>query len=128
MPISKNPFSDLKDKQELHEHSFVSSVPVVGPFIVWFRTTWNNVATRWYVRPLIQQQNAFNQELILTVENLLQQIEERLSALEQIAADLDIDQVTLARDVAEIRYQVICAHQEIETLSQRATTDQHRTA
>jgi len=48
---------------ELREQPFYSDKPVLGRLIVWFRTLWNNVATRWYVLPLIQQQTAINHRL-----------------------------------------------------------------
>ena len=48
---------------ELQEQPFHSDKPLVGRLIVWFRTLWNNVATRWYVIPIIQQQTAINHRL-----------------------------------------------------------------
>jgi hypothetical protein len=48
---------------ELQEQPFYSDKPLVGPLIVWFRTLWNNVATRWYVIPIMQQQTEINHRL-----------------------------------------------------------------
>ena len=50
----------LKSQATLQEHRFRSDIPVIGPLIAWFRERWNNIATKWYIRPLIQQQNEFN--------------------------------------------------------------------
>ncbi len=111
-----DPFKELRDRQEVREQSFVSALPVLGSLIVWFRTQWNNVATRWYVLPLIRQQNEFNRQLVSTLETTLQDLHEQLTVLEQNMANLDTDQVTLARDLAETRYQLIRTRREVDTL------------
>jgi hypothetical protein len=43
-----------------HEFEFRSSLPLVGPVLAWLRSTWYNVAARWAVRYLAQQQEAVN--------------------------------------------------------------------
>ncbi len=55
----------LKEKGNLKERPFESNIPLIGPLIVGFRSLWNSVAAKWYVRPLIQQQTEFN---LLTVQ------------------------------------------------------------
>ena len=52
--------AELRSKCQLTEAPFVSSAPVVGPLVVRFRRLWNWMSTKWYVRPLVQQQNEFN--------------------------------------------------------------------
>jgi hypothetical protein len=49
--------------QTIHEVAFTSQVPVLGKLIVAIRSLWNSVATKWYVRPMIQQQNVFNAQV-----------------------------------------------------------------
>jgi hypothetical protein len=44
----------------LQEFEFRSAIPIIGPLIAWFRKTWYNVAARWAIRHLIQQQAAIN--------------------------------------------------------------------
>lgn len=44
----------------LTETTFASDKPLIGPWLAAFRQAWNNVATKWYVRPLIRQQTTFN--------------------------------------------------------------------
>jgi hypothetical protein len=56
--------ADLEARRTIHEQPFHSSVPIVGPIVAWFRTMWNNISTRWYVLPLLQQQSEFNALLI----------------------------------------------------------------
>lgn len=106
--------SQLWDKHELHPEPFTSSVPVVGPVIVWFRRLWNNVATRWYLAPIIRQQNQFNAELIHALRQqrkrydaALSAIEERLVELDQRLIELDRDQVETVRTMAEVQYRFV---------------------
>jgi hypothetical protein len=56
--------ANLEARRTIHEQPFHSSVPIVGPIVAWFRTMWNNISTRWYVLPLLQQQSEFNALLI----------------------------------------------------------------
>jgi GT2 family glycosyltransferase len=51
----------LRTKQLLQEQPFASHVPFFGPLIARLREAWNSVSTKWYVRPLLQQQNEFNE-------------------------------------------------------------------
>ena len=68
----------LRTQAVLREYRFHSDLPVLGPLIAWFRAHWNNISTRWYVRPLAQQQSEFNS---LVAERLIEQTT-RLGAIE----------------------------------------------
>lgn len=46
--------------QEITERPFSSQTRWVGPLIARGREAWNSVSTKWYTRPLIEQQNVFN--------------------------------------------------------------------
>jgi hypothetical protein len=60
---------EIRDSRwRLREFPFVSSVPFLGPFIVFCREIWNNMATRWYVRKLMEQQMQINWELNANLE------------------------------------------------------------
>ena len=91
---------DLVDELDVtstvHEQSFRSDKAIIGPLIAWFRTMWNSVSTRWYVLPMVEQQNAFNSAVV----SHLQEMSERLIAI-------DRDQTALARNIAELRYRHI---------------------
>ncbi|MBI2939415.1 MAG: glycosyltransferase [Chloroflexi bacterium] len=67
---SRDGLAALGLRCRLVEPPFVSGAPLVGPLIVRFRRVWNWMATKWYVRPLIQQQSEFN---ALVVEALREQ-------------------------------------------------------
>jgi hypothetical protein len=68
------------------ERPFVSTVPLLGPLIAGFRTAWNNMAARWYVRGLLVQQLKINQRLVLSVEmhnRLIQDLNNEIISLRQ---------------------------------------------
>ena len=93
--ISKERASMLRARWGLAEPAFVSNAPLVGPAIVGFRRVWNWMSTKWYVRPLVQQQNEFN-ELVV----------ESLGAVESSAVDSERAVVQLSRDVALLESQL----------------------
>ncbi len=63
--------NDLERKMVLRERPFTSHVPLFGPLIVRIRTLWNWMSTRWYVLPLIQQQNEFNRAVVQALNEML---------------------------------------------------------
>jgi len=76
----------LQSRQTLREHPFHSNVPLLGPLIAWFRECWNSVSTRWYVRALIEQQNAFNAAVVAhlrTYEDRLLNLQAQIDVLKQ---------------------------------------------
>jgi hypothetical protein len=42
---------------------------------VGFRTLWNWMSTKWYVNPLIQQQNEFNMTMTQTLREMVASVE-----------------------------------------------------
>ena len=67
--------------------AIVSDLPVVGPVVVVVRRA-IRIALRWYINPIVEQQNAFNQASVaalheLEIEN--SRLRERIAELEQRA-------------------------------------------
>ena len=60
-PVPSLNLERLRQLATLQEHCFRSSIPLIGPLIARLRAAWNSVSTKWYVRPLLQQQNEFNE-------------------------------------------------------------------
>jgi hypothetical protein len=82
----------LLDLGVLVEPDFTSSAPVVGPLIVAFRRAWNWMSTKWYVRPIMQQQSAVNTQLVELVAEMAQWQElqaQELAVLEARLASLE---------------------------------------
>jgi len=84
---------------EVREQPFRSDKPFIGPLIVRVRSLWNSVATKWYVRPLIRQQNAINRRLVEINRQLREEVE-RLREELQVAQETI---VALDRELAEVR-------------------------
>lgn len=75
--------TDLESKMLLKEQPFVSHAPVIGPLIIRVRYLWNWMSTKWYLLPLIEQQNRYNmavtqtmRETLTTMEGLLAQVQD----------------------------------------------------
>ena len=90
MPTSEYTEKEKKQKDhwDLREEQFTSSVPIVGGLIVGFRNAWNYVATKWYVRSIVQQQNQYNRTLAKFIEDLHIQLGEAERENSQIVHDL----------------------------------------
>jgi hypothetical protein len=106
----KNPGNEdwLLARSEVVEQPFESSLPLVGPLIAWFRTRWNNVATRWYVRPMVKQQNDFNRQLV-----------ERVRDFETYSYEVTSEQ---DRDLGRIRHDVAALQVQLQDLNRRLKT------
>lgn len=102
----------LREKGQLTERPFTSTVPIVGPMIVRFRSLWNSMATKWYARPLIEQQNEFNALLV-----------QRLGDLEGLVLpqiiEQDREQTRLVRETAELGLQITQLNRLLQALEER---------
>jgi hypothetical protein len=86
---SSNGQSRLASSARIVERPFVSNVPIVGPWIVRLRVVWNWMSTTWYVRPLIEQQNAFNAAVVESLGDLQQLSQENLAGIRELRATID---------------------------------------
>lgn len=124
--LNEELIAKLEAKQTVREQPFRSDKPIIGPLIAWFRTVWNSISTRWYVLPLLQQQNAFN----ALVAASLRDMNECLEEMDRRVIDLDRDQTVLTRNVAELSYRLIHLDRlltAIEAQLQGQSTDSHET-
>jgi hypothetical protein len=95
-------------KSQIKERPFTSQVPLLGGVIAWFRDTWNSVSTKWYVRPLVQQQNEYNRLLA----QWIQDYDTRLIEQDRV-------QVQLAHDAAELTAMIIQMNHLLQSIDQR---------
>ncbi len=98
----------LMGKSQVKELPFHSELPVAGKLISWFRETWNNVAAKWYVRPMLVQQNEFNRLMV----QYLQDLDARLIAQ-------DREQTTAVHDMAEITVHLTQMNHLLKSIDQR---------
>jgi hypothetical protein len=71
----KDQITSVQARQALQEKPFVSSIPLLGHIIVKLRAAWNWMSTKWYVRPLIHQQNEFNASVTYMCDALLEYLQ-----------------------------------------------------
>lgn len=82
----------LRAKATVTERPFTSPFPLVAQF----RSLWNSIAAKWYVRPLLAQQNEFNQ---LVAEQLIAQTTRLEAEIDQMVA-IDRELVRLRHETA----------------------------
>ncbi len=107
----------LQTKSYVVEQPFTSSVPVIGPLLVRFRTFWNNIATTWYVRPLTQQQNEYNYQVLerlrelrafqIEMYEIVNETHDLLNDLSDWWIEADRDTTRLAQQSGEFAYRLI---------------------
>lgn len=86
------PADPLAERALLREHVFRSRLPLVGGLVAALRRLWNDMSTTWYVRPLVEQQSAFNSAVV-----------QRLAELEERLAETDRELALVLREVAALR-------------------------
>ena len=115
MEKGKSESDRLLEMARVEERPFTSTAPVIGPLIVRFRAIWNSVAAKWYVRPLLAQQNEFNR---LVVEQLRSQ-ERAATERESQLGEQDRETARLIRETAELTAQVIQMNHLLQALDRR---------
>jgi hypothetical protein len=138
MPPTDPSLDQLRSVAMLQEHRFRSQIPLIGPLIARFRELWNGVATKWYVRPLIQQQNEINQQLVAVLAAQAASLHDVASRIAENEARLhhqdnrqqdhdgwlieqDREQVTLTRSQAELTVRLIQVERLLMEIEQRLT-------
>ena len=112
---------ELQANWQVQERPFVSHVPVVGPLIVGLREMWNSVSTKWYVRPLVHQQNRVNQLALVLLDRLYRQSVDhgqRLTEYDERLILQDRDAVALAREVGELQIRLRQLEKRLAVLEQ----------
>lgn len=108
-PTDPVPAKDNKNSRwMLEEKPFSSSVPVVGGLIVAFRNTWNSVAAKWYIRPIIDQQNQYNRLLAEQIEHFYGQL-----------ANDARENSEISHDIAEISALITSMNRSLDLLDKR---------
>lgn len=112
----------LEKAWEVRERPFTSATPVIGPLLVWLRTAWNNVSTKWYVRGVIEQQNAFNRLVVAQfreVERGFEAVGRRLGAVDGRVVAQDREQSEIIHDMGEVAAQLVQLRRQLEALEER---------
>ena len=105
----------LLEKASVMERPFISETAVVGGLIVKFRELWNNVAAKWYIRPLLQQQNEFNHLSAQSIHDITQSIQEH----DEWLIVQDHEQVVNNHNIAELTIQLIQTNRLLHSIDER---------
>lgn len=122
LPDEQRGLEALEARREVVERPFNSNVPLLGPLIARFRDGWNSISTKWYVRPLLQQQNEFN----LAVVQHLQRVAARLDTHGAWLADQDDDQQALLARTEELSRQIDRMNRALASLEERLSLLEER--
>lgn len=79
---------ELTAKEYIQEPICVSPRPVMGRWIVFARKAFFHLLMKWYMRPVLEQQNAFNQTASRLVQDLVQSQEKLARQLRELEARL----------------------------------------
>ncbi len=90
--------AEIQARHVVSEQPFTSVVPVLGPLIVGVRTAWNWIATKWYVLPIVKQQNDFNGSVARSWNDLLNYLKYVVFFARDVSRRLDL----LERSVDEL--------------------------
>lgn len=91
------------------EVPFASQTPVIGPWIVRFRSAWNGISTRWYVLPIVQQINL-----------IFERVQLRLAHFAEWLAMIDREQMVTRRALAEAQLQIAQLERRLQALETAA--------
>lgn len=97
--------AELRARARINEPQFTSNTPIIGGLIVWFRNAWNSMATKWYVRPIIDQQSRFNAAAVDQLERFEQAAVRQAKVLAELdwrLIEQDREQTRLLREQAEL--------------------------
>ena len=79
---------ELTAKEYIQEPICVSPRPIFGRWIVFARKAFFHLLMKWYLRPVLEQQNAFNQTASRLVQDLVQSQEKLARQLRELEARL----------------------------------------
>lgn len=98
--------AELASKSTLREFQFVSGAPLLGSLIAWFRSAWNAVSTKWYVRHLSQQQEEFNRSVARWAQEMAHDVAQEVRWLVEGLAQQDRASVQLTQRLGGLEMQL----------------------
>ena len=101
--------TSVKPRASVHENPFTSSVPILGGLIIRLRYAWNWMSTKWWVLPMLTQQNRFNHDVIGALQEtqlLLRSTSHLISQMADMEAERQAEVAQLRAELVAMRYQV----------------------
>lgn len=81
--------AELKTREFVEEPAAVSPRPVVGPLLVFLKKAGFHLFVKWWARPVLQQQNAYNHLASSLTQDLAGSIQDLQRRLETLAGRLE---------------------------------------
>lgn len=97
---TRNGLLALKAREYVQEPVAFSHRPRWGRLIVFVRKAFYKVFLKWFTRPVLEQQNGFNQAAARMIEDLVEAQERSQRELRQLAARLEALESRLEKDGA----------------------------
>jgi hypothetical protein len=94
---------ELKTREYVQEPLCVSPRPVVGRLLVFSRKAVFHLFFKWFARPVLEQQNLYNQTVSRLLQELLQTQERNERRLRELEARLEAVAAATAADPGEGR-------------------------
>jgi hypothetical protein len=110
-----NQLAVAQEKAMVRERPFTSRTPLLGALIVRMREAWNWMSTKWWVRPLVEQQNDFNLEVLASLQTAQQAI--RASAL--LINHLATANATQSGEILQLRVDLKALQERMEDMADR---------
>ena len=89
--LARSPLEDVQRLATVNAHwGIASDLPVVGRFLVLFRRVLR-IGLRWYINPIVDQQNAFNDAVVRALHDLETENEKLRVQLRQVVGDASQD-------------------------------------
>jgi len=95
---TRNGLLNLKAREYVQEPVAFSHRPRWGRFIVLARKAFYKLFLKWFTRPVLEQQNSFNQAAARMIEDLVEARERDARELRQLAARLEALESHLKKD------------------------------
>jgi O-antigen chain-terminating methyltransferase len=89
--------AELNAHWMIREVPFASNLPILGPVIVAVRNAWNWMSTKWYVRPIIQQQVGFNALVVRAFNESQADQASLVEKVRQLEAEVSVLREQIAR-------------------------------
>lgn len=115
------PQAELISRQNLTELQFTSDTAVIGPLIAGFRRHWNNVAARWSVGHVIQQQNNYNRLVSRVLDELDSRSQTNAADIGLLLAELLQMRQIQTRFIQETQKELAQLRKKLEQIEQMLT-------
>ncbi|MFN3706219.1 MAG: hypothetical protein ACK4WM_09550 [Thermoflexales bacterium] len=93
----------VRQRAQIREQPFVSHAPIIGPLIIRLRYAWNWMSTKWWVLPMVAQQNRFNLELVNLLQDSITLVRQVIESTADMIATQQAEMARLREEIEALR-------------------------